>query len=895
MKSRFLFTSLLVGAMFSVQANAFIKTDESEEKKKTESLSDSSKVKLTDYQKLFDKKECETVEGIITIHKVDGKQILFEFPTEVLGKDMLLGSTLSQTSNIAHGVLGYKSKLPLHIKFEKEYNKVNMVTVNDLYTTEQENIKKAVENATIGGIMKSFKIKAWNPDSSAVVFDATDLFLSHIPDIDPFEPYFGYGNRPFSRSVSFEKDKSNLEAVKSFSDNFSVSSKLTYKSSVTYSSKSGGSASIENNAPVTTVVNRSFLLLPQNPMRPRLADPRMNIFVTGKAKFTTLDPRGTLPEYYARKWRVEPKDMEAWKRWQKKHRNDNQESLMNKPVVDDGLVEPVKPIIFYMDPAFPLEWRDPMTQAVEQWNEAFARIGFKNVVKVRMFPTKDEDPEFDPDNLKYSCIRYQPVDFENAMGPSWFDPRTGETLNATVLVYHDVIKLISEWMFTQTSAANKSIRNGDIPQDQLKDALRYVIGHEVGHTFSLMHNMAASAAIPVEKLRDPDFTQKHGTTYSIMDYARWNHVAQPGDMEKGVKLTPPRIGLQDFFAMKWLYEPIPQAENYKDEKPILDKWIREKAGDARYRYGKQQIYSVLDPSSQSEDLGDDLVRSSQYAVKNLKFIMKNLNSWLKGNDPDLSKRTNLYKALINQYFKHLYHVYNVKGGIYLNERMQGDPRPSYEFVPASYQRRAQEFLCNELRDLTWLTPRDLLEEIPLISNMAIKIQQNLLSFAIADRGSLETYRKQGFTAGESQDILINTIFENTIKGKSISRSEMTMQNAYLSMLNMLSRLEKEIPGSSNRLAVSDKPNIPNHFSGYDSEPCYLYSGLCPDFEQVGPEDIMGFGFSKGLSASMYPSFYVYYAKLLKVKEIVEKNKRNGNEDTRAHYMLLLHNIDRMLL
>lgn len=894
MRKMIFFVCLAVMSGLSVlHAGAFSGADgtkPAKEAKKVEVAKDSTTTELSDYQKLFDKKKCETVKGLITIHKVDGKQILFEFPVEVLGKDMLFGSTLVKTSNIEHGVLGYKSKQPMHIRFEKEYDKVNLVTVNDLYTTEQENIKKAVENATIGGIIKSFEVKAWSKDSTAVVFDATSLFMSHMVDIDPFDPYFGYGNKPFNRSVYFEKDKSNLDAIKSFSDNFSVSSKLTYSSTVMYSYKNN-SFPVENKVPVTTVVNRSFVLLPEVPMEPRLADPRMNIFPTGKAKFTTMDPRGTLPEYYARRWRVEPKDMGAWKTWMKKHEKDDLEALMGQPVVDDGLVEPVKPIVFYMDPAFPEEWRAPMKDAAEQWNEAFARIGFKNVVEVRMFPTKEEDPEFDPDNLKYSCFRYQPVDFQNAMGPSWFDPRTGEILNATVLVYHDVVKLVSNWMFTQTAAANPAVRNGDIPQDLLDDALRYVVGHEVGHCLSLMHNMAASAAIPVEKLRDPKFTQKHGTTYSIMDYARWNHVAQPGDMEKGVKLTPPRIGLQDFFAMKWLYQPLPDYAGYKEEKVVLDKWISEKSDDARFRYGKQQIYAVLDPSSQSEDLGDDVVKSSEYAVKNLKVIMKNMNKWLKGNDPDLSKRENLYKAMLDQYFKHIYHVYNVKGGIYLNERMQGDKRPSYEFVEAEYQRRAQEFLCNELKDLSWLTPKDLLQEIPLLSNQAIKMQRNLMAFAMADRGSLDSYKHEEFTISDAHDILINSLFENTKKGKSLSDSEITNQIAYINMLNILSNLDKENnPGGGRKLGIADEmPAV------QCDEQCYMYSGMCPNFDSVTPEDIMGFSFFRGLSASMYPKFHIYYAKVLEIRDLIESKKNTGNEETRAHYQLMLHNINGMLL
>lgn len=861
MKKKIIFLNLFVSVLFAaVGVDAYAVAEHKDSTSKTESP-DSAGAKLSDYEKLFKDKKTATVKGVVTIHKVDEKQILFEFPLSVMGKDMMFGSTVAEISNNEHSVLGYKSKQPSHIKFVKEADYVNLVLVNSLYTTEQENLKKAVAKSTIGGIFKSFPIKAWTKDSTAVVFDATSLFLSHIADIDPFDPYFGYGQKPYSRNVSFEKDRSHLADIKSFDDNFSVSSYLTYSSTVTYSS-GNVTAQVETNAPVTSLVNRSFLLLPETPMRPRLADPRINIFPTGKADFTTKDIRGTLPMYFARRWDLTPSDMDAWKRGEK--------------------VTPVKQIVFYIDDAFPMSWRGPIKEAVEQWNEAFEQIGFKDAIKARPFPTKEEDPEFDPDNLKYSCIRYQPIPIRNAMGPSWFDPRSGEIFNASVMVYHDVIRLISEWLYVQTAAADPRLRSGDIPQEVMDDALRYVIAHEVGHCLSLMHNMASSSAIPVEKLRDPAFTQKYGTTYSIMDYARFNYVAQPGDFEKGVKLTPPRLGIYDFYSIKWLYSPIPEAETFKDEVPVLSKWISEKSGDPRYRYGKQQIYSVLDPSSQSEDLGDDLVKSSEYGIKNLKYIMKNLNSWLKDSDPDLSKRETLYKAVLRQYFTHIYHVYNVKGGVYLNERYQGDKRPSYEFVPASYQRRAQKFLCDQLNDLDWLEPKDLLAEIPLVGNQSVLLQRNILALVIADRGSLGSYNdKNGFNINEAQTMAFDALFEGTKKGRTLTTREMSNQVSYLDMLFMMSRLELPKQGG-NSSALTDE----DRFFGRDE---------CPDYDEITPEDILGFSFFKGMSASTNPKYHIYYSKVMDIKSLVEAKKNTGSKETQAHYELLLHKLNNALL
>ena len=240
---------------------------------------------------------------------------------------------------------------------------------------------------------------------------------------------------------------------------------------------------------------------------------------------------------------------------------------------------------------------------MEEWQKAFEEIGFKNAIVAMDFPT--DDPEFDPDNLKYSCVRYSPSLVANAMGPSWTDPRTGEILNASVYLYHNLVKLVQDWRFLQTSPADPDVRKVMFDEETLGACIRYVVAHEVGHCLALMHNMSGSAAIPTDSLRSPSFTRKYGTTYSIMDYARNNYVAQPGDKERGVKLTPPDLGVYDLYAIKWLYTPLLDARSARDEVVTLNRWITEKSGDPVYRYGKQQIFSRFDPSSVEADLGDD--------------------------------------------------------------------------------------------------------------------------------------------------------------------------------------------------------------------------------------------------------------------------------------------------
>ena len=846
--------------------------------------------KTSDYEKLFQGKKHEMKKGLITLHKVDDTKVYFEFPLSLMGRDMLLGSAVSEISNNEHSVLGYKSKYPMHINFELMGDKVNLCMVNSLYTAaEGENeIARAVKKSTIGSIFKSFKIEAYNMDSTAVVFEATPLFMTHIEDIDPFDPYSRMSTKPFNRSVSFQKDMSHLGDIKSFEDNFSVKSYLTYK--VDVAGQIGNMRMmVENKNAFTALVTRSFLLLPEKPMRPRLADPRMNIFVSGKARFSGNENRGTLPEYYARRWNVEPSDMEKWKRGE--------------------LVEPKKQIVFYVDSDFPESWKAPIHEAVEQWNEAFEKIGLKNVMKAVDFP--ENDPEFDPDNLKYSCLRYQPISIMNAMGPSWVDPRSGEIVNASVLVYHDIIKLITRWRFTQTAPADPRVRTTRLPDDIMHESLRYVIAHEVGHCLSFMHNMASSAAIPVDSLRSPSFTQKYGTTYSIMDYARFNHVAQPGDAERGVSMTPPRLGLHDYFAVKWLYSPVPEAKTMEEEKKVLESWVAENADDPIYRYGNQQVYNIWDPSSQSEDLGDDLVKASEYGVKNLKYLMENMNDWVADEDPDMSFREMIYKQILQQYFQYVYHVYNVKGGVYLNERYAGDPRPAYRFVEADYQRRAQKFLCEQLNDLEWLNNPKLLRELPLMGNMAVKMQRMIMSLVMADRGAftkLKSPEKNAYTIEEHQQDAFDAVFASTRAGKDLTDAERSNQIAYLDMMFLISGLEKQEKNAQGITSLSGGENDLPMTNGaeYDWQKrireqdivCSHISAESMSFEHfwetINQEDYMGFGFFRGVAESLTPKFHLYYAKIKEARELVGRMKNTGSKATQAHYQLLLHRIDGLL-
>lgn len=888
-KGLFLACALLIPALLLAAKPAKSK---GKKKNKTEQADTTSKKKVTDYEKLFKDKKCQTVKGLLTLHKVDGEKLYFELPMSVFGREMLLGSTVSEISSNDHGVIGYKSSTPLHVTFTKQGKGVQLCLVNEIYSGDEQDqgITEAVRRSSIPGIYRAFKIEAYNADSTAVVIDATNLFMEDNSDLSPFDPYSTFGYKPFTRSTSFQKSNSHLGDIKAFDDNVTVKSYLSYTTTVTYSN-GPVMGKIEDKRAFTALVTRTLLLLPEEPMRPRIADPRMNIFVTGKARFSANMNRGTLPVYYARHWRVEPKDVEAYKRGE--------------------LVEPVKPIVFYLDDNLPEAWKPYAKEGIEEWNHAFEKIGFKNVVQVRDYPTKEEDPEFDPDNLKYSCIRYAPIAIQNAMGPSWDDPRTGEIINASVMVYHDIVKLLNRWRFLQTAGADPNVRTMNIPDSIMGSALRYVLSHEVGHCLGYMHNMCSSAAIPIDSLRSPSFTQKYGTTYSIMDYARFNHVAQPGDYERGVSMMPPRMGVFDEYAVKWLYTYLPDAKTPEEEQPWLDSLIRVHAADPIYRYGKQQVYNTLDPTSLSEDLGDDLVRGAEYGIKNLKFIMKHLNEWYGEQDNDLTARESMYKALLNQYLTFIYQVYNIKGGMMMNERKAGDPRPSYSFVDGDYQRRAQKFLVDQLHDLDWIDDPALLKELPLQGNLSVRVQRLLVSLITADKGSFGRMidpARNAYTQSEHSDDAMKGIFRNTIQGRSTTPRDRSNQNTYVDFLLMITRLMPQSGSGSAKSLADDQrgfgfsPSIDEN--GWNINTGGLYAEAMEGEDMLtslerrmeaqlfnAPEEISGFGYFRSLTESLSPRDAMYYARLIQVRDLLRQKRYTGDQDTRNHYELLLHRIE----
>lgn len=838
--------------------------------------------KETPYEKFFKGKKCETVKGLIILHKMDNK-IYFELPLSLLGKDMLIGSTVTEITNNGFANVGEKPHEPMHVMFTRTDSTINLRQVTCAYMSKDRNLQERIKTSMMPAIIENLAIKAYSPDSTAVVIDMTNFLLSDNEQLNPFSAYAPVTWSGAWIEKEFKRNNSQIAKIKAFDDNVSVQSSLTY--SVSLRDKR---SYYWYKEPFTAVMTRTFLLLPEEPMRPRLADPRINIFWQGYSEFSN-EGNGMKPLYYANRWRLEPKDEAAYRRGE--------------------LVEPKKPIVFYIDNAFPEMWKPYMKYAVEVWQKAFENIGFKNAIIAKDFPT--DDPEFDPDNLKYSCIRYSPSSVANAMGPSWTDPRTGEIINASVYVYHNVIKLVQDWRFLHTAAVDSDVRKVVLDDEIIGDCIRYVVSHEVGHCLALMHNMSASAAIPVDSLRSPSFTQKYGTTYSIMDYARNNYVAQPGDKEKGVRLTPPELGLYDMFSISWLYRPLLDAKTPEDEVPTLSKWISEKSGNLAYRYGKQQFRTRLDPSSVEEDLGDDAMKAGAYGIKNLKIILANLNGWVGKDDPDYRFRLNMYNEVIYQYFRYLNNVLMNIGGIYMNERYDGDVLPSYTVVPRKDQRRAVKFLLDQMKDMDWLDAKEMQEGYPLRGNIASYLQDEIFFAMIKQIGNVmicasKSLGEDVYTAEDYMKDIYDYVWAPTQQGKTLTSIEKLMQINLLTTIMDQAGVASEQKGTPFALAgnMIRIPEVMKEQSraayGLISEE---FAGIYSNLERLVPfesEDLlrqaerMGFDSYVGVTAPYIPTGHIYFDVLKKTLSLLKSKVNTGSTDTKQHYKLLIYKIEKAL-
>lgn len=826
-------------AMFCICLQSLAANDKQKEKADTT-------VKETEYDKLLKKRE-HTATGLVTLHIVEDKLYL-EFPLKLEGREMLLGSTVSAISDNENAIVGSKPKDPIPFRLRISGKKLCMETFTDAYVIKGN--QTSANSSLINPIYRTFEIKAYNNDSTAVVADVTDLFLSDEEPFSPFDKFSANIISGMKRSESYNRDRSYIKDIKAFEDNAVVKCMVSYTYTLTK-----GKTSIKD-IPFTAEMTRSIVLLPEHPARPRISDTRVSVFPTHKLLF---DPEGQSSKYiqYAHRWRLEPSDTAAFKRGE--------------------AVEPVKPVVFYVDDAFPEKWKPYIKEGVNQWSEAFEEIGFKNAVIARDFPKDDE--EFDPDNIKYSCVRYAPVQIANAMGPSWVDERSGEIINASVYIYHDVISLINKWLVVQTGAADERVRTMNIPEEIVGDALRYVVSHEVGHCLGFMHNMGASAVYPVDSLRSAFFTETHGTTASIMDYARFNYVAQPGDAKRGVRMSPPRFGEYDRFMVKWNYSPVIDAEDMWDEYEVTSKWLQEASYNPVLRYGRQQG-EIMDPRSQAEDLGDNAVKASEYGIKNLKFVLSELRSWIGEDDKDMSYRKDLYEWVMIQYLTYLNHVYANVGGIYLYEKHVGDAVPFYEVTPASIQKEAVAFLMRQLTDLEWLDDKELMTDLPLMGNPSDIVREHLMKMILGSPAKLDLSsskaKGEAYTVSDCMEDVYMYVWGPAMKKQALTPAQMKIQKLYLKLMGSTVGIQF---GGGSSSAITD-----------------MFSDEILAWSSV-------FGASETSAAGGEPelAYYIprqyeemYFGYVMKAKELVKKSRNNKDAKISAHYELMYHMLEKAL-
>ena len=558
-----------------------------------------------------------------------------------------------------------------------------------------------------------------------------------------------------------------ITGIRSFPKNVEVRHVLTYN----------GNELPDNGLTNTLSVgmNQSFVLLPDDPMEPRLYDARVGYFSIQQTDYSLDDQRAAKRRYITR-WRLEPKDTAAFQRGE--------------------LVEPIKPIVYYVDPATPRKWREFIKQGIEDWQPAFEGAGFKNAIIAKEPPTPEEDPDWSPEDIRYSVIHYITTDIQNAQGPHVHDPRTGEILESDILWYHNVMNLLRNWYLVQTAAINPEARGVNFKDEVMGELIRFVAAHEVGHTLGLPHNMGSSVAYPVDSLRSPTFTKKMGTAPSIMDYARFNYIAQPEDGNVDIH---PKIGPYDLWSIKYGYAPLLDADSPEEEHQILNEWIKEKAGDPLYRYG-QQRGNPQDPTAQTEDLGDDAVKASEYGIANLKRILPKLLEWSNQEGKDYAQLEELYEQVLGQLGRYARHVGTTVGGVYEYRKTYDEEGIVFSPVPKEKQAGAVEFLNQQVfKTPEWLIMPDLTQRFEGVGTL-----ERLRSFQVntldrlfeADRLNrlIEAQATSDQEAYTVLDLFNDTragIWSELSTGQTIDPYRRNLQRAYLDKMKTLMELEDQ--------------------------------------------------------------------------------------------------------
>ena len=724
------------------------------------------------------KKSVDSLTKSMTISKgiinsfTDNNKLFFEIPNDLLNKEILVVTRLAQVPSGYSPYINAGSKTSEQvISFFKKNNRVDIkqISFNNI-ANEEDPINQSVTENNFSPILASFEIK--NDDQTSLLIDVSDYFLKDSPGFNIINPRL----KDNYKIGSVDKKRSSIDSVKSFPKNIEVLSTLTFNTSKPPRANRTKTFSFQ--------VNHSFILLPDDKMKIRNYDHRVGWFTVNKIDYSS-DALKSDSFRLIRRWRLEPNDEEAYLRGE--------------------LVEPKKQIIYFLDPATPKKWRPYFIQGIEDWNSVFEKAGFKNTIVAKNPPTKEEDPDFSPEDIRYSTVRYVASETRNATGPSVSDPRTGEILESDIIWYHNHLRSYRNRYLLETGAANPSARTLDTPEKEIGEMMRRVISHEIGHALGLPHNMKASSAYPVESLRSGEFTQKMGIATTIMDYARYNYVAQPGD--KNIRFVR-QLGPYDDYSIEWGYRYYPD-KSITEEKEILSKIVDQKSLDPTYMFGS----SWGDPNSQTENIGNDPVKASSYGLKNLKIVSDNLIKWTYEPGKDFSDLEELYDELLAVYRRYIFHVIGVIGGVnqtLINTNQDG----SYAYVNVNKheQKKALDFLDKELWDTpTWLLNKDIISQfnnsdgLYKIEAMHERALNSLLSNTRLNRmlSSDNSIKGDGLKYYELFDNLFESIFQK------VSPTDQIKRNLQISFVKKISELitEEDLKDGIKSKALSMKQKI----------------------------------------------------------------------------------------
>ena len=721
--------------------------------------------KETEYQKII-KKGGTVTDGLFRVRHIEDKYY-FEVPDSMLGRYILCVTRFTAVPQ-NFGQFAGEEITHSTIYFEKRDTSQIMIRqyVLSHLADNGDNISRTLEQSTVDPIVQAFKVIGQNEEKDASLIEVTSLFNS-----DNNLMSFSNTDKTTLKVGGLMKDRTFIDTIKVFPTNIEVATTRTYGSSPARSEAS-------RTGTITMAFNTSMVLLPKEPMRKRLWDDRVGYFVNNFVRFSD-DQHKTEHESIISRYRLVPKNKKKYLRGE--------------------LTEPEKQIVYYIDPATPKKWIPYLIQGINDWNVAFEAAGFKNAITAKVLP--EDDPNVSMEDARYSVLRYLPSETENAYGPRIVDPRSGEIIEAHICWFHNVMNLLTKWYMVQCGAVDKRAQTMHFDDKLMGELIRFVSSHEVGHSLGLRHNMGASFATPVEKLRDKAWVEKNGHTASIMDYARFNYVAQPEDNISPKGLFP-RINDYDKWAIKWGYQWRPEfKDEYEEKEKLMTETTNILKGNPRLWFGGEGRNE--DPRAQTEDLSDNNVKASEYGIKNLKRVMQHLPQWTKEENDQYDDLVEMYKAVTDQFNRYMNHVAKNIGGRYINNMPGMEP---YAPVPAARQREALQYLGRNIFEAPeWLYPANILSKSGADAGTTQQQQQTNLLTRLMTPLMLSNISTSDYAVNQYLDDLFAQVWTAPKSSSSFQqKARRQLQRSYVQNLNsLLNPSEADLKGAMSRNYNSD--------------------------------------------------------------------------------------------